>query len=78
MTDDETIVQPHLLDSNDRQSPTWRKLKTYMESRLIELRLKNDNDMSEISTAKLRGSLMELKNLLALGDQDPTAEVDED
>lgn len=70
MMDDE-IIQPKLLDSNDRQSPTWRKLKTYMESRLIELRLKNDNDMSEISTAKLRGSLMEIKGLLALADVEP-------
>lgn len=77
MSDDD-IIQPRLLDSNDRQSPTWRKLKTYLESRLHELRLKNDNDMSDISTAKLRGSLMELRNLLALGDQDPTTEVDED
>ena len=75
---DDDIIQPHLLDSNDRQSPTWRKLRTHMETRLHELRLLNDNDSDPISTAKLRGRVASLKELLALGDQDPTTEVDED
>lgn len=77
MTDDPLIVERRLLDLNDRQSPTWRKLVKHYEQRLRELRAKNDNDLDAISTAKLRGAIREVTNLLALGDQDPATEADE-
>jgi len=77
MTDD-TIIEPRLLDENYRRSPTWRKLKEHFEQRLHELRLRNDNDHDPISTARLRGEVAIAKYLLALGDQDPATEVDED
>jgi hypothetical protein len=78
MSDEETIVQARVLDLNDRQSPAWRKLKAHLELRLQELRMKNDNDLDAIETAKTRGAIKTCTNLLALGDQDPATEADED
>ena len=77
MTEEVVIDTRRLLDLNDRQSPTWRKLRKHFESRLDELRAKNDNDLSELATAKLRGQIRMVGELLALGDQDPTMEADE-
>ncbi len=79
MMDEETLVAlPRLLDLNDRQSPTWRKLKNHCETRLAELRARNDSDLDALATAKLRGEIKATTNLLALGDQDPTMDADED
>lgn len=75
--DDVMVLQLRLLDLNDRQSPTWRKLRDHFEQRLQELRAKNDNDLDPIATAKVRGSIKEALYLLALGDQDPATEADE-
>ena len=77
MTDEIVIDARRLLDLNDRQSPTWRKLRKHFEARLAELRAKNDNDLSELATAKLRGQIRMVGELLALGDQDPAMEADE-
>ena len=76
--DDPLMLQFRLLDLNDRQSPTWRKLRDHFEQRLQELREKNDNDLGELATAKLRGQLAEIRYLLALGDQDPATEANEE
>lgn len=78
MIDDDTIVEKRLLDQVDRNSITWRKLKEHFEERLHELRVRNDNDCDPISTARLRGEVASVKYLLALGDQDPATEADED
>lgn len=78
MIDEVLISERRLLDLNDRQSPTWRKLAKHYEQRLRELRAKNDNDLDPLSTAKLRGEIKATLNLLALGDQDPATEADED
>ena len=75
--DDVMVLQLRLLDLNDRQSPTWRKLRDHFEQRLQELREKNDNDLDAAATAKVRGAIREVIYLLALGDQDPATEADE-
>lgn len=75
--DDPLMLQLRLLGLSDRQSPTWRKLKTHFEQRLHELRAKNDNDLDAIATARVRGAIREVTYLLALGDQDPATEADE-
>ncbi len=78
MIEDDTLVAARrLLDLSDRQSATWRKLKKHFETRLAEMRARNDNDLDVLTTAKLRGSVAVIKELLALGDQDPTMEADE-
>ncbi len=79
MNEDEFIDAPSFkLDTNDRQSPVWRKLKTHYWHRLQELRARNDSDLDPIATARLRGEIRGVVNLLALGDQDPATEVDAD
>lgn len=59
------------LTQRDRDSDTWEKLHAYLTERLDELRRKNDNDMGEIETARLRGQIREVKGLLALGNEKP-------
>lgn len=44
----------------------------YAEARLASLRLKNDGDLDPIQTARLRGQIFELKQLLEL-DKPPPA-----
>lgn len=79
MTDDELITEPKLLDQFDRASSTWRKLKTHLEQRLHELRVRNDNDLDPISTAHTRGAIKATLALLAQGETPaPAPEADED
>lgn len=53
------------------QSAAWQKLKAYMEQRLDECRRRNDGDLNEIETARLRGRIGSLKELLAIGEPTP-------
>jgi hypothetical protein len=50
----------------DRQSETWKKIKTHLTARLQTLREKNDGQLDPIQTAQLRGEIGECKKLLAL------------
>lgn len=76
---DEYITEPKLLDQIDRSSVTWRKIKTHLEQRLHELRVKNDNDLDPISTARVRGAIKFVTDLLAQGETPaPAPEVDAD
>lgn len=67
-----------LLDQNDRQSITWRKLNKHLEERLQALRARNDTELDPTATAKLRGEISAVKNILALGEKAPDGVVDED
>lgn len=53
------------LSSGDLLSPTWIKLKKYMEARINTLHSRNDSDLNPIATARLRGEIASLKNLMA-------------
>ncbi len=55
-----------LLDLNDRQSPTWAKLRKHFEARLQDHRIENDGRKPETETAHLRGRIAEAKYLLDL------------
>ena len=50
----------------EAQSALWLKLKELMLERLDTLRHQNDGVLSLEETARLRGRIAELKNLLAL------------
>ncbi len=52
------------LNKADRDSSIWQHIKIHYEKRLNTLRAKNDNDMTEIETAHLRGRIAEIKALL--------------
>lgn len=50
----------------DFTSDTWKALAARYESRLEDLRRRNDGDLNEIQTAKLRGRINEIREFLAL------------
>jgi len=58
-----------ILDLNDRQSPAWVKLKVHLLERLQDHRVKNDGNLTEAETAKLRGRIAEDLYILSLGEE---------
>lgn len=55
------------LTAEERQSTVWLKIKEHLQSRLGSHRILNDNVMlTEIETARLRGRVQELKDLLKI------------
>ena len=62
------------LHDHERKSPLWAKLKEHFEHELTVLRERNDGNLNEIETAKLRGRLFQVKAFLLLetpGDTEP-------
>lgn len=67
-----------IIDQFDMETVTWRKVATYLNARLQELRSNLEADRDEVATAKLRGQIREIKNTLALGEiQAPAIEAEE-
>ena len=58
--------EPFALTHDERMTPLWSKLVKHMEAKLDELRAMNDGEYGEVMTAKLRGRIAMLKDLLAL------------
>lgn len=50
----------------DTNSPAWIAIREYHIARLDELRRKNDNPQSQDATDRLRGQILEIKNLLSI------------
>ena len=59
-----------ILDLNDRQSPTWAKIRAHFTERLQDHRIKNDGQLSDSDTAKLRGRIAEAQYVLSLGGEE--------
>lgn len=59
-------------DRIEQDSPTWLAVSEWAESRIAELRRKNDGPLEEVPTAHLRGQIAALKQLLALPTAAPT------
>lgn len=57
---------------NEANSHLWIKIRDHLESRLAIHRRKNDGELDAIATAKLRGRIAELMNLLEMDKPDPT------
>ncbi len=53
------------LTNIERESALWKKLELHLLLRLEEARRRNEADLNEVETAKLRGRILELKALLA-------------
>lgn len=53
----------------------WNAVKEFCEKRLAELRAENDNDADEIETAKLRGMISFIKELLDLEKNEQKVEI---
>lgn len=54
------------LTESDRDSQTWTRLKKHLQARLEALHRENANDLSETQTAKLRGRIAMVQELLSL------------
>ena len=55
------------LAPHEIQGSTWLKIAENLTEQLEILRKKNDGDLNEIETARLRGEIRAIKNLLAAG-----------
>lgn len=66
-----------VLTKIERQGTVWLKLKAHLNKRLEAARIKNDGDLTDKQTARLRGRIDELKNLLDLGEDKPQIPVDD-
>lgn len=54
----------HQFTEADKQAPWFKRLQDSLEDRLQALREKNDRDNDPEQTAKTRGQIGEIKNLL--------------
>lgn len=58
-------------------SSTWKAIEAWAAARLERARLKNDGDLDPTATAKTRGEIRALKDLLALAKPAPAPGTDE-
>ncbi len=63
--------EPFALTDVERNSVLWERLSAHYRMRLESLRAKNDADLPEAETAKVRGRIAEAKAFLALGEEKP-------
>jgi hypothetical protein len=70
------MIKEPLLTEAEKSSALWKKLKAHLEERLELNRKKNDGDLTEIQTAKLRGRNSELKHLIDLDNPSPSQQMD--
>lgn len=61
----------------DFRSETWRAIEEIAAKRIDDLRKRNDGQLNADETARLRGRLAELKDLLTLAKPDPALVADE-
>lgn len=59
---------PFALTNEDKQSALWKKLMAHFGDRLDASRVMNDGMQDEATTARTRGRISMLKELLALND----------
>lgn len=55
------------LSAQERRVPVWLRIEEALLAELDVLRRQNDAPVDEIQTARLRGRIAELKDLLAIG-----------
>lgn len=52
---------------DDRVSPTWGKLRRWLEAELADKREHNDKNRDAVATAWTRGDIERIKRILAVG-----------
>lgn len=55
-----------MLTADDLRTPTWQRARMQLEARLAAVRVQLEKDADPVTTAKLRGRIGEIKELLAL------------
>ena len=67
-----------MLTEHDLSSEVWLKIEKHLNTRLEQRRRDNDSDsLDEIKTARLRGRIAEIKDLLAFGKPKPEQEEED-
>lgn len=59
------------LDKADLRSSLWIRLSAHLNERLEEERVRNDGRLNPEETSRLRGRIAQLKEILALAEQEP-------
>ena len=54
------------LTEQEKHSSTWTRLEEYLRSELDILRQRNDAEIDATSTARLRGRILQIKQILSL------------
>jgi ribosomal protein L30/L7E len=74
MSDERPLEPLHnrlTLTETERQSGVWSKIDAHLRTRLQKLRERNDSVLPESETAKVRGQIQEVKELLLIGNSKP-------
>ena len=54
------------MHKGDFQTTAWHRFEEHLNAELQKLRAKNDGDLSTEETAKLRGRIAQIKQILAM------------
>lgn len=57
------------LTNQERDSALWKKLEAHLQGRLETLRKQNDQDLSPDETARQRGRIAAVKELIGYGQE---------
>jgi hypothetical protein len=63
-----------MLPREHKQSACWRWLDEHLSARLEVLRRRMENDLDDRKTARLRGSIAELRYILGMANEKPMPE----
>jgi hypothetical protein len=77
----ESMVIPNkarLLTQQDINGQVWKKIQDHLNARLLTMRAKNDGNLTADETAKVRGRIAEIKNMIELGNLAPSQPVNAD
>lgn len=71
------IPQKFQLTPVETSSALWTRIKAHLEDRLSMLREKNDGNLDERQTARVRGRIDEVKSLLGAGESTDAAMIND-
>lgn len=63
-----------MLSHEERLSSVWKKLKAHLEERREFVRAQLEADLDVVETAKLRGRIAQIRELLRAADDPPKTE----
>lgn len=66
-----------VLNDLDIRSETWQRIKAHYEGVLAKLRTQNDGELDAEKTARLRGRIFEVKQILAMDKENPVLPVEQ-
>jgi len=71
-------LDPFKLTQGERMSGTWQRLSKELEKMRESLRRRNDDNLGEADTARLRGRIAQINDILRYGEDDQQVEFNQD